>query len=97
MTSSLIDYHLFLFFSFILKRGGVIFSLQFVSVCVCVCACVYVCVSVSVSVSVSLSVSVYLSVCPALLNKISAKRMNVALSCWGPCYRPNTNVWRRKS
>ena len=51
------------------NRGGVIFVLQFVcvclSLCVCVCVCVYVCLSVG------------LSVCPALLvNKIPVERMH---------------------
>ena len=47
------------------NRGGVIFLLQFVCVCVCVCMCV--CVRLCVCVSV----------CPALLaNKIPAERMH---------------------
>ena len=46
------------------NRGGVIFSLQFVSVCVCVCVCVclYVCLSVCVS--------------GFLVNKIPAERVH---------------------
>ena len=47
------------------SRGGIIFSLQFVSVCVsvCVCVCVYVYVCVCVCVCVSVCLSVCLSAC----------------------------------
>ena len=45
------------------NRGGVIFSLQFVCVCLSVCLCVCVCLFVCLSVFLSVSLSIFMSIC----------------------------------